>query len=116
VHWITVLKIFACTLGHRSVHACLTHLLLRAIDLQIDAVEKIYGKSLWTRTLEGTKDADTVLKVFRNISSLCDVFQVGFSHHGQRCLYIDCLAKIDTQLHTEVKVEEIFKVFPPKHE
>jgi hypothetical protein len=27
-------------------------------------------------------------------------------------VYIDHLAKIDTQLHTEVKVEEIFKVFP----
>ena len=77
----------------------------------------MYGKSLWTRTLEGTKDADTVLKVFRNISSLCDVFQVSFSHHGQGYLYIDRLAKIDTQLHTEVKVEEIFKVFlPPKYD
>jgi hypothetical protein len=88
-------------------------MILRAIDLQIDAVEKLCGKSLWTRTLEGTKDADAVLKVFRNISSLCDVFQVSFSH-GQGCLYIDRLAKIDTQLHIEVKVEEIFKVFPQK--
>ena len=76
----------------------------------MDAVEKLYGKSLWTRTFESTKDADTVLKVFRNISSLCDVFQVGFSFRGQGYLYIDRLAKIDTQLHTEVKVEEIFKV------
>jgi hypothetical protein len=89
--------------------------LLRAIDLQIDAVEKLFGNSLWTRTLEGTKDADTVLKVFRNVSSLCDVFQVSFSHNG-RSVYIDCLAKIDTQQHTEVKVEEIFKVIPQKHE
>ena len=31
-------------------------------------------------------------------------------------VYIDHLAKIDTQLHTEVKVEEIFKVISPKHE
>ena len=58
----------------------------RAINLEIDAVEKLYGNSLWTRTLEGTKDADTVLKAFRNISSLCDVFQVSFSHHGQGCV------------------------------
>ena len=38
-------------------------------------------------------------------------------------VYIDHLAKIDTQLHievkvedTDVKVEEIFKVISPKHE
>ena len=53
-------------------------ILLRAIDLQINAVEKLHDNSLWTRTLESTKDADTVLKVFRNISSLCDIFQVSF--------------------------------------
>ena len=89
-------------------------MLLRAINLQIDAVEKLHGNSLWTRTLKGTKDADTVLKVFRNISSLCDVFQVSISYHGQGCLYIYLLAKIDTQLHTEVKIEEIFKVISLK--
>ena len=50
----------------------------RAIDLEIDAVQALHGKSLWIRTLEGTKDADTVLKAFRNISSLCDIFQVSF--------------------------------------
>ena len=62
-----------------SILVCLTLLIIfRAIDLQIDAVEKLYDNSLWTRTLKGTKDADTVLKVFRNISSLCDVFQVSF--------------------------------------
>ena len=83
----------------------------------MNAVKKLYGNSLWTRTLQGTKDADTLLKTFRNISSLCDVFQVSFSHHGQGLsVYIDRLAKIDTQLHTEVKVEEIFKVVSPKHE
>ena len=88
----------------------------RAIDFQIDAVEKLYGKSLWTRTLEGTKDADTVLKVFRNISSLCDLFQVRFfSLQTRMFVDIDRLAKIDTQLHTEVKVEEIFKVISLKH-
>ena len=31
-------------------------------------------------------------------------------------VYIDRLAKIDTQLHTEVKVEEMFKVISPKRE
>ena len=64
--------------------ACLT--LLRAINLQIDAVEKLHDNSLWTRTLQSTKDAETVLKASRNISSLCDIFQVSFSHHGHGCL------------------------------
>ena len=57
----------------------------RAINLEKDAVEKLYGKSLWTRTLEGTKDADKILKVFRNISNLCDVFQVSFLRLRQGC-------------------------------
>lgn len=84
VHWITGLKISACTLSLPFVHARLT-LLLRAIDLQLNAVEKLHGSSRWTRTLEGTKDGDTVLK-FRNISSLYDVVQVRFSVRGQGCL------------------------------
>jgi hypothetical protein len=53
-------------------------ILLRAINLEIDAVQEMHGKSLWSRTLQGTKDADTVLKAFRNISSLCDMFQVSY--------------------------------------
>jgi hypothetical protein len=78
VHWIPGLNIFACT---STVYVYLTLLNpLRAIDLQINAVQKLHGNSLWTRTLEGTKDADAVLKAFRNISSLCDVFQVSLSH------------------------------------
>src|ERR1700678_2140185 len=77
------------TLSLHFVHARLTLLLLRAIDLQINAVEKLHGNSLWTRTLEaleGRKDANTVLKVFWNISSLRDVFQVKFLDHRQGCL------------------------------
>jgi hypothetical protein len=85
------------------VHARLMLFLLRAIDLQINAVENLHGNSLWSRTLEGRKDADMVLKVFQSISSLCNVFQVRFLDHGQGCLcsmYIDHLrvAKINTQL------------------
>jgi hypothetical protein len=38
-----------------------------------------------------------------------------FASRTRLSLYIDPLAKIDTQLHTEVKVEEIFKVIYPKH-
>jgi hypothetical protein len=39
-----------------------------------------------------------------------------FALRTRPSVYIDRLAKIDTQLHTEVKVEEIFKVIFPKHE
>jgi len=39
-----------------------------------------------------------------------------FASRTRLSVYIDGLAKIDTQLHTEVKVEEIFKVISPKHE
>ena len=46
-----------------------------------------------------------------------------FASWTRLSVYIDPLAKIDTQLHTEVKVEhtevkveEIFKVISPKHE
>ena len=110
---------FVCTSG-LSFCPCLfdaPEILLRAIDLQINAVEKLYGNSLWTRTLEGMKDANMVLKVFWNISRLCDVFQVSFSHHWplagcpcNRLIYWLRHTKINTWLHTKVKVEEIFKV------
>jgi hypothetical protein len=46
-----------------------------------------------------------------------------FASRTRLSVHIDRLAKIDTQLHTEVKVEhtevkveEIFKVIYPKHE
>jgi hypothetical protein len=39
-----------------------------------------------------------------------------FASQTRLSVYIDRIAKIDTQLHTEVKVEEIFKVIYPKHE
>ena len=68
------------------------------------------------RTLEGTKVCDKVLKVFRYNSSLCDVFRVSFCI-SDKAVRVDWhLAKIGTQLQTEVKVEEIIKVIPLKHE
>ena len=53
--------------------------------------QRIAGNSLWTHTLEGTKDAsaDTVLKVFQNISSLCDVFKWDFGSQTKLSIYID---------------------------
>ena len=36
-----------------------------------------------------------------------------FASQTRLFMYINCLAKIDTQLHTEAKVEEIFKVISP---
>ena len=68
------------------VHACLM-LLLKAIDLQINVVRELHGNSLWTRTLEGTNNAsaDTVLKVFQNISYVTSLS--GILDHRQSCLY-----------------------------
>jgi hypothetical protein len=48
----------------------------RALTLQLNAVEELQDHPLLTRTAKGTKDANTILKAFRNISNLCDVFQV----------------------------------------
>ncbi|KAF8817122.1 hypothetical protein BYT27DRAFT_6945768 [Phlegmacium glaucopus] len=70
-------------LDHRIENFC------QAIALQLKAVEELQDHSLLTRAAEGTKDADTILKAFRNISSLCDVFQ------------------IDTQLNIEETVGDI---------
>ena len=56
---------FVCTSG-LSFCPCLLdsvnapEILLRAIDLQINAVKKLYGNLLWTCTLEGMKDANIV--------------------------------------------------------
>ena len=55
--------------------------LSRAITLQINIVEKLHDNPLWARTIDSTKNADTILKVFRDISSLCEVFQVSFSNY-----------------------------------
>ena len=92
-------------------------ILLRAINLLIDEVEKLHDKSQWTRVLEGTKDAVTVLKAFRDrLAVYATSFRWAFRIVDMAVRYIDRLAKIDTQLHTEVKVEEIFKVISSKHE
>ena len=62
---------------------CLHSLTLsRAITFQMNIIEKLHDNPLWMRTMENTKDADTILKVFRNISSLCEVFQVSFSDYS----------------------------------
>ena len=52
----------------------------RAIVLQLNVVEKLHDNPLWIRTVESINDFDTILKAFRNISSLCEVFQVSFLH------------------------------------
>ena len=39
-----------------------------------------------------------------------------FASQTRLSVYNDRIAKINTQLHTEVKVEEIFKVVSPNHE
>jgi hypothetical protein len=46
-------------------------------------VEKLQKQSRLTRAAVAKKDADTILKALRNISSLCDVFQVSFLSYRQ---------------------------------
>ena len=64
---------------------------LRAINLQIDTIEKVCGKWLWSRTLE---EKNAYMVFWKTCS-------------GQSFLYFGRLTKIDIQLHTEAKVEEI---------
>ncbi|KAF8972031.1 hypothetical protein BDZ97DRAFT_1913280 [Flammula alnicola] len=70
-------------LDHRIEDFC------QAITVQMKAVEKLDDSSFLTRIAENAKDAGTILKAFRNISILCDVFQ------------------IDTQLNIEETVGDI---------
>jgi len=86
-------------------------ILLRAITLQKIAVEKLLSNNLVTRAAQSTKDSGTILKAFQNISCLCDVFQVSFldDSKGKNCTLIT-VQKIDTQLHTEVTVENVLQV------
>ena len=53
----------------------------RAIIIQLNQAEELLDNPLWIRAGQSTKDADTILKVFRDISSLCEVFQVSFSDY-----------------------------------
>lgn len=81
--------------------------MLRAITVQTDAVRNLQGHSMLTRIAEGSKDADTILETIRNINNLCDVFQVSFIQDRQGIVLYNHLPKIDTELHIEVKVEDI---------
>jgi len=56
-------------------------MLSRAITFQFEMVEKLQKLSRLTRAALAAKHADTILKALRNISSLCDVFQVSFSSY-----------------------------------
>jgi len=83
---------------------------LRAIVLQLNVANKLHDNTLWIRTVESRKDVDTILKAFRNVSSLCEVFQVSLSNNLPPHLYIEQLVKIDTQLNIEAAVENILQV------
>ena len=56
-------------------------MLSSAITIQLKSIEEMQKRSLLACGAEGRKDADTILKAIRNINSLCDTFQVGFSSH-----------------------------------
>ena len=79
---ITELQLSASALFLRSfwVMFDIYHCFRRAIVLQLNVVEKLHNNSLWMRIVEGTRDFDMILKAFRNVSSLCEVFQVSLSN------------------------------------
>ena len=56
-------------------------MLSSAIIVQLKKIEELQKQILLTRAALATKDADTILKTLRSISSLCDVFQVSFSSY-----------------------------------
>jgi hypothetical protein len=47
-----------------------------AIELQVDAIKHLQNRSAGSRIAEGSEDADTIVKAFRTMCILCDVFQV----------------------------------------
>jgi len=50
----------------------------RAMTFQVEVVQDLQEHSLLVRTAEGTKDAGRISKAFRNMSILCDAFQVSY--------------------------------------
>jgi hypothetical protein len=52
---------------------------LSAIVAQANTVEESLNHQLLRRTVEVSKDADKIKKAFKNMSILCDVFQVSLS-------------------------------------
>ncbi|KAK7450166.1 hypothetical protein VKT23_013049 [Stygiomarasmius scandens] len=58
------------TLQHRVRTFC------EAMTLQVEVVQDLQEHSLLVRTAEGTKDAGRISKAFRNMSILCDAFQM----------------------------------------
>ncbi|KAK7450144.1 hypothetical protein VKT23_013027 [Stygiomarasmius scandens] len=53
---------------------------------QVEVVQDLQDHSLLVRTAEGTKDADKISKAFRNMSILCDAFQMDTQLNTERIL------------------------------
>jgi hypothetical protein len=80
--WSTELRLSASVTRYGVLVMFYISLMIsRAMILQLNLAEKLLDNPLWMRTGQSTKDADTILKVFRNISSLCEVFQVSDSNY-----------------------------------
>ena len=81
-----------------------------AITTQLKSIEDMQKHPLLDREAKGTKDADKILKAFRNIDSLCEVFQVGFQVVNKASRGCWTVLKMDTQLNIEEKVGDILQV------
>jgi hypothetical protein len=51
-------------------------LVSRAIELQVDTIKRLQNRSAGSRIAEGSEDEDKIVKAFRTMGILCDVFQV----------------------------------------
>jgi hypothetical protein len=65
----------------------ISHMLSRAITVQLEAVGILQEQSIVAHAVFTQKDANTILKALRNIISLCDIFQVGY-HIAEISCYV----------------------------
>lgn len=91
-------------------------MLSSAIIIQLKKIEELQKQILLTRAALATRDADTILKTLRSISSLCDVFQVSLSSYRQKLrVSIDHFLKIDTQLNVDITVGKVLEVLDSRY-
>jgi hypothetical protein len=78
------IKTFCQCVGFSAL-SCLCdahHCFPSAIELQVDTIRHLQNRSAGYRIAEGTEDADKIVKAFRTMWILCDVFQVSIQITG----------------------------------
>jgi hypothetical protein len=71
------IKNFCQYVGSPRSHRCDVHPQFSSvIELQVDSIKHLQSRSVGSRIAEGSEDADKIVKAFRTMCTLCDVFQV----------------------------------------